>query len=292
MSNVFFQKIKSKKIIKKYNLNTSAFLNYKRKFDGIENKTDKIKILFLGSSEGNVGINSDFWDDGSAYNLCIDSQDLYYSYKLYEQYASKLHNLEQIIITYSTFSSGNEIYKNKKSLYLAYYYEKIFEIKHENIRNNASFLKDMDFFEKFILTKYAPPHISYSGYSPYLISTENTPIQIVSGYLKTHFKLTNQEKWLIKASELASKYNHKLYVVITPNPKNTISLYKKEIEKFGVSYEDLFKPLYDLEIKNVSILNYFDCEAFKEFHFSDPTHLTPQGAIKLTKFIIEDINHT
>lgn len=86
-------------------------------------------------------------------------------------------------------------------------------------------------------------------------------------------------------------YDYPLETMIKAfNPKSTICLYKQEIEKYNVSYDDLFKPLYDIKTQTMHILNYFENKEFKEFDFSDPTHLLPTGAIKLTKLIVEDIS--
>ncbi len=123
-------KIKKKLINKKYNLNQGDLSEFIKLRDGIEVYKDKIENLFLGSSNGDYGVNTNMFDANKAFNLCIASQDLYYSFQLYKKYAEELKNLKNIFVTYSVFSAGFELQRTSNNSHI-YYYKNVFEIPYK-----------------------------------------------------------------------------------------------------------------------------------------------------------------
>ncbi len=116
---------------------------YKNHFDTIykkhlslENNINKIQTLVLGSSHGHYAFLP---KEETEFNLSIRSQDLYYSYKLYQKYASKLSNLKNIILFYSVFSPGFEIEKTSNR-FLCIPYIFIYNIYSKSIVRNITFL--------------------------------------------------------------------------------------------------------------------------------------------------------
>ena len=99
----FFYKILETYIKNKYKMTSNELLNFMLRRDGIEVYKDNIEFLFLGSSNGELGVNTNMFEDNKAFNLCISSQDLYYSCELYKKYVKELKNLKNIFVTFSVF---------------------------------------------------------------------------------------------------------------------------------------------------------------------------------------------
>ena len=97
--------------------------NFYNKFIQLEYYKNEMETLVLGSSHANYN----FLATEKEFNLGLNSQDLYNSYKLYESY-SKSTKLKNIIIFYSVFSEGFILDKtNSKDL--ALFYKLIYKIR-------------------------------------------------------------------------------------------------------------------------------------------------------------------
>ncbi|MFC3675005.1 hypothetical protein [Ferrovibrio xuzhouensis] len=62
------------------------------------------ETIAVGSSHGDFGFNPAYCP--GAFNLCSRSQDLKYSFHLYQHVARSQPNLEQVVLFYSIFSPG------------------------------------------------------------------------------------------------------------------------------------------------------------------------------------------
>lgn len=279
-----FDKITIRYLKKKYNLTKNEYNLYKLKQQGLEQNKDYITTLFVGSSHGELGINTNLIPHLGAYNLCIGSQDLYYSYELYKKYA-KLPNLKNICVTFSVFSSGYELQKtiNKR---LAYYYKKVFDIDFKYSPEYGSLEKELNILDKN--SKYFLPK-GYSGYQETVSTFDfNIAIRDVKSHLKNAFRQNGQENYIKKFQELADKHGHNLSVIITPHSP-TYRLYSEKCAKeLGFDYNKIFEKLYKFD-KEIKILNYFDNESFTDDDFFDWEHLLPSGALKFTNIIFKDI---
>ena len=101
----------------------SYLVGLKKKI-GIEQNLSAIDTLVLGSSHGQYS----YVPQENEYNLCLPSQDLYYSYSLYKKYSRRLKNLQTVVLFYSVFSQGFELIKSREN-FRCYGYEQIFGIK-------------------------------------------------------------------------------------------------------------------------------------------------------------------
>ena len=278
----FLNKLKIKNIRKKFNLSPEELNWYELKKQGLEKNKDKIETLFLGSSHGDIGINTNAIPDCKGYNLCFGSQDLYYSYELYKKYADFLPNLKNICLTYSVFSSGYELQKtiNKR---FTYYYKHIFDIDFKYSPEFGSCEKELAFINRFV-NVYLPK--GFTGYKE-SISPFNYDIALrdVKAHLKNAFRNNNQEIYVQKISELAKEKGHNLYVIIPPHSPEYRKQSKKEALNAGYDYDKKFEKLYDLKVK---ILNYYNNENFSDDDFMDWEHLIPSGASKFTNIFIND----
>jgi len=283
----FFQKklnkAKIKNIKKKLNLTVEELGWYDLKKLGLENNKNKIETLFVGSSHGDVGINTNAIPDCKGYNLCFSSQDLYYSFELYKKYADYLHNLKNICVTFSVFSSGYELQKTINK-HLIYYYKQIFDIDFKYPPESGNCKKELEFLNRYSNT-YLPK--GFTGYKE-SISPFNFEIALrdVKSHLKNAFRDNGQEIYIQEFSKLAKEKGHNLFVIIPSHSPEYRKQSKQAAIESGFDYNKKFDKLYS---QNIKILNYYNHKDFTDDDFMDWEHLLPSGAIKFTNILINDI---
>ena len=101
----------------------NAYLVGLKKKIGLENQLLNTHTLVLGSSHGQYS----FIPQKGEYNLCLPSQNLYYSCSLYKKYCSRLKNLKNIVLFHSVFSRSLELVKTNED-FRCYHYKKLFDI--------------------------------------------------------------------------------------------------------------------------------------------------------------------
>lgn len=253
------------------------------KFEYVK-KIQDISTVVLGSSHLEKGFfPKDSSCGGRVFNFAISSQDLYYSYKLYELINTP--NIKNIILAFSDFSMWHNLKQSPYSDYAAYY-EAFLGIPPESGRNNM--------LKLLILKKTAKkvPHLDNEYRGEYLFY-RNTPYEKDSQpalkwalrynnrfYTKKHEPL----KWLLAFCHTTKANGQNLIIVITP-------IFDKLFKRISIKEDDLFKELYLLteQYSNVRIENYRDSENFFESDFEDWEHLNQHGAKKLTKSIMEKL---
>ena len=245
------------------------------KFVQLQYYKNKMETLILGSSHADF----DFLASENQFNLGLNSQDLYNSYKLYELY-SKQKKLKNIIIFYSVFSEGLILDKtNGKELSL--FYKVFYGIP---ILHNCFSLRLKEFVFPWYFMQIIGNKIDFNNGNHLRIDDtcetlrlSTTPRKRALAHLKTHNRPDKQVKYLHKLAELCSKNSHNLYIVIAPATKE----YKENLP----ASDYLFAPL--TEFKNVEVINLYDSNLFTNDDFADWDHLNSQGALKCTSFIQE-----
>lgn len=281
-------KLKLKLYKKRYNMNVPDYLHYLMKKEGIEKNKNYIENLFLGSSHCDSGINSNLYENFSAFNLGIGAQDLYQSYQLYKMYVNYLPNLKKVFLCYSVFSTGYEQEKSINANY-AYFYDKIFGIPFKLEPKFGNLSKELNVIEKEAKRKI----YLYAGYTGYGESigkyNEANALRDINGHVKHAFRDNNQEQYVIEMTKLAQEHNQRLIVFIPPHSPKYRNLLPEYVEKYGHKFEDVFKPLYEKQKDaDFEIINLFDDNRFIQEDFYDLEHLNAYGALKLTKIIKEN----
>lgn len=265
----FLRKIKPKKIdpmhAKDLFLKKSVLLN----------NINEIETLVLGSSHGDYGFNP-LYSDKVSYNLCYTSQDLYYSYKLYEKLYNKTPKMKNIIVFYSVFSSGLELEKTSEYP-ICSCYKLLFDIPY---KTNKSYKKIEKQFSKELLEPLTIPDY-YLGYNnPQIFFSENFGVKNrVKTHLRENLRSNKQNDYINKIFELSKQANHNLTIIIPPARSD----YKSNLPDSA----DLFKKLYIISNNRFNILNFYDNNDFLFEDFGDFDHLNCDGAEKLTKKINE-----
>jgi hypothetical protein len=107
-------------------------------------KTSKnVNTLVMGSSHGDYSFNPRYYTPG-AYNFCWASQDLYYSYNVYLKLFQQAPNLNTVVLFFSVFSPGFDLYMTSEYLRCVVY-KKIVDIDYKYKRRRlGSFEKQCE----------------------------------------------------------------------------------------------------------------------------------------------------
>ena len=263
----------------KYSLEAYA-VGLKKKI-GFENKSAQTETLVLGSSHGQYS----FIPQKGEYNLCLPSQDLYYSYALYNKYCSQMKQLKNIILYYSVFSRGFELVKSSEDC-RCYHYEKIFGLKPSRLcyeeRLNAKYAP----YGEKLATKTHKIRVSksYLGENPDIKGLKVKRIGMIDPAeramkaYKHYMRKTIQDKYILKILKSVQKQHQHLILIIPPAHED----YKKALPDGKILFEHIFK-LATAYKENMTVLDFYNRNDFDDCDWWDYDHLNPTGAEKFTK---------
>ncbi|MCC6691215.1 MAG: hypothetical protein IT235_06740 [Bacteroidia bacterium] len=269
--------------------------SYNVKVGDIEVLNDSIEVLVLGSSHGYFGINPTYLTPFS-YNFSNTSQSLYYDCQLLKKYCQKMPNLRLLILPISYFSLETTIEGSKED-WRKYYYTQFMGIKPE--RSTSLF----DIKGSSLIALYQPgtafsymlrgfnvdlaSHVQKNGW--YRLSDDEMYTVTEDGAksrIEIHHKQMKVENVKFNSDQLnetiafARKKGIRLLFV-------TIPVSQKYFERLDPEkYSRMLDVLEQLCSKNnIKHLNYISDKRFDLSDFSDPDHLSPKGAEKLTKIL-------
>lgn len=254
---------------------------------GLERNIGNIDTLILGSSHGAFGIKAENIK-GRAFNLSMDSEDLYYSYMLLKKYINEAKSLKHIIITYSVFSRGFELDKVKSEIQKCYFYEIIYKILPKtDILEDKALINDIKKYIKIEIERFFMPiHFKYRNmYGDKFDGTRNfmsKEIHVadrVKSHVK-HYRRSNvQDKYLVEIINICKMKGIDLKVVIPPVHKLYRGYFYEMSENQKIVDSLSFVGGGNLKVQ---IINFFDDDSFIENDFGDYDHLNETGANKLT----------
>lgn len=215
------------------------------------------------------------------FNLATPSQDLYYSYHLYEKYG---YNCKNIILTYSVFSKGLCLIKTKE-IELCILLKEIFKINYQfkaiARRKNLYWLEPL---YRIQIKKY----FKNSDFSRKRKTRENeielmNTIKYIQERAKKHYKNYLREDdqllYLDKFME-KTKENEQNLILILPPAMNS---YKDVLPNGNELFEHLIKRCE--KYKHIKILDFYNSNLFTEDDFIDGDHLNENGQIKITEMV-------
>lgn len=239
-------------------------------------KLSELETLVLGSSHATF-----YQANANEFNLATPSQDLYYSYNLYNKYGK---NCKNIILTYSVFSKGLCLIKTKE-IELCILMKIIFGIDYQfkdfAKRKNCYFLEP--FYKIRIKNSLKNPNSLRKRVikeNELQSMTDENNIQIrAKKHYKNFLRETTQLEYLEKLLYETKENNQNLILVIPPATK----IYKEALPDGN----DIFKHLFELceKYDHVKILDYYSTEEFSRQEFVDGDHLNEVGNVKLTEFV-------
>lgn len=255
---------------------------YLVKFIGFIKNQKKIKTLILGSSHGDYSISSKI-PFLNTYNLCLPSQDLYYSYNLYKTVKST--NLKNVILFFSVFSPGFDLIKTSE-YQRCFLYKLIFNIPYKNklsIDQKNEEIKYKKYIDQiknnFLLDDNYVGCDDNNYFSKINLSVKDRAIK----HLRENNRNNNQIRYIKDMNSLIERNNQKLIIVIPPTRND----YKKILPKSTIIFQKLFEFS---KMHNIKILNYYDIN-LNDSNFWDTDHLNEKGAKKITKDILKAVNN-
>ena len=262
-------------------LNIDAYLVGLKKKVGLERDFKDIETLVLGSSHGQYS----YVPKKGEYNLCLPSQDLYYSYFLYKKYCRRLKNLKKIVLFYSVFSPGYEVVKTNEG-WRAFHYEQIYEIKPKYRVYRKKLSDKYEHFLPYIKQRAETLRVrkNYRGENPDIKGKnvkrigKSNPVVRARGALKHNQRSNCQNLYVQKILELSQKYNHKFVLVLAPAHK----AYKNALPEKKILFSDLLR-IIDVSAGKICLLDFYKRNDFTDEDWWDYDHLNLQGADKFTK---------
>lgn len=261
--------------------NIEAYLVGLKKKIGLENQLLKTHTLVLGSSHGQYS----FVPQKGEYNLCLPSQDLYYSYSLYKKYGRHLKNLKNIVLFYSVFSRGWDLVKTSED-FRAYHYEKVFGIHPRHSHYSELLHEKYGPYDDYMADKALKLRVSkfYRGANPdtkglnvWRIGAIDPAQRAAKAYEHCQRKVT-LDKYIIKMIEAARQNNHHVTLILSPAHRD----YKKALP----AEKDIFADIYDMAARygnEVTLLDFYGRDDFTDDEWWDYDHLKSKGAEKFTK---------
>lgn len=256
--------------------------NKKIQFDAVKNE---VETLAFGNSQGDGCF--DTRDLPTAFNACTRSQDLKYSYLLYEKIGEQAKNLKQVILFYSFISPGFVTEENRGEQGVTLGLNEFFDLKVEYsdmyLANTAEDLAGAptDSFRRFDGARGFFPTVHRTYFDePYW--ENRRAIELLALNAKT-----DSLPYLERFINLAKQRGHALYFVIPPNdPAFTNSV--------GRRTEDLHKHLYEAMRAHgidtqTHLLDLYHAQALVDKDFADYNHIVPESAAtrEITRQIVQ-----
>lgn len=233
-----------------------------------------LKTLVLGSSHGDYAFHPAFCP--GAFNLCSRSQDFQYSLLMYEQWAPRCPQLQDVVVFCSVFSPGFVLEKSPSQAPLAPLLNEVFQLgRHYEpgplpalagaVRGQAD---DADFLLE-----------GDSGFLP-KFEKDLLPNEYGAGKrAHEHLKYNRRQGGLPYLAEILKTSRgrgHRIHMVLSPaRPDYRMALGRDA----GELFESLFKTMRDFDVNPaMQVLNFFDSPLFSEADFGDFDHLHPLGA--------------
>jgi hypothetical protein len=231
---------------------------------------DSLRTLAVGSSHGDFGFNPAYVPD--SFNLCSPSQDLRHSYLLYEKVNGLNPAIRNVVVFYSSFSSGYLMEKTSEK-------EKCAALK-------EIFLLDSEYDDPDILSAYRMiagrlGEMKLERGLRGFIRTNGGPFfdndygadRRASTHMKHHDRRA-EDLHLVRLILAAQARNQNVLVVIPPARSD----YKAALLRLST---DIFRSLYEISRfpfrAPVRILDCFNDFSFEDAWFGDFDHLLPEG---------------
>ena len=277
----YVKKLKMK-VFPGFRINTfqdTEFLTYayKKKL-GLLARADQIESLALRGSVADYA----FFDEnnGPNYNLGLTSSSLHETYQLYKNSIDFLPKLQNIIIFFPPNSPGFELTKTSEK-YRCVAYGHFFDIPYQDARDISRRIERRIIKKCESLTAPNIP-ILYRGYdNKKYLGSDHDVVKRAKAHLRENQREPDQMCWLNKIIELADQLGHRIWIVIPPVKSD----FKNELPKSEV----LFSKLYNMDIGQHTILDFYDDDRFDDSDMGDTDHLNEKGAIKITAKILASI---
>jgi hypothetical protein len=272
----------------------------KREF--LDNNSKQIETLILGSSHAFFNLNPDKFDSFT-FNAGINSQSLYYDYKILNKYKNVLPNLKTIILPISYPSLWGSIKLKNSSHAITKNYEMYYAIGEEDtdlfyleILNRPLKTNLKRLFRYFVLDR-SPSYSTNNGWGIRLFDSLNKKTigdgeKIAKGqtfaiHSKERQEVLKQNVKLIRKMIDWTKQNDISILFLTTPCHHS---YRDHLNAEQLNFTINFVENLSAQNDHCSYENMLNHSAFKSKDYRDPHHLSVNGANKLSKIINEKVN--
>lgn len=280
-----------------YYCRTQTTFGIKKEY--LENNSNSIEVLILGSSHSQNGLNPEFIDKKSA-NLAFGGQALSIDYFLFDKYIDRMPNLKTIIFEVSPFRfyTDHDINQWNGHIY-SNLYGINYKITSSSIEDYSIVVSDPKYFTKVFIDYLNPSTFKYNlnacgfvtnDFNDRFEKLKYNAEKINNSYSMLH-KFTDKEMFKTNESFLkqmiqkCKSKNINAFLVSTPVYKSYAAKIplnaKKKVDRMLNKYKQLY---------GITILDYSDDKSFNLYDFKNDNHLTSKGAEKLTKKVNTFVN--
>lgn len=263
--------------------------DFKIKSDFMNQNSEKIETLIIGSSHSHLGLNPIYFEDYT-YNLSMIGENIEFSNLVFNRHKKQLTNLKKLIIPVSYHSLTNDKMRvSRIKDYSIYYDFKISDIPSHNfeILNLEIFKGYEELKNYYYLNDYFTRVKSDStGWAkrmdPDIYDFRAHAMRIAKNHTKS-----NQEAVLLNINRLREiisfcKINNIKVVLFTPpHEKNYLKFI--DLNQYSTVISTCEKLESDYE--NVRYTNFNDYPDFKTYDFMDSNHLNAKGTAKLSVLV-------
>jgi len=271
--------------------------DYKFKKEYLDNHSQNIEILCLGSSHTYYGINPAYFNKKS-FNGSHVSQTLDYDLKILRKYQDRLNSLKYILIPISYFTLYSKLDRGIES-WRVKNYPLYYNIQSYNIKDYSEVLSintgtNARRIYSYYIKKNEEITTSELGYGT-SHSSKNQQDLIKSGIEAAKRHTTKKDDTLfnenienLKSIIQLAQQNKSIVIFFTPPAYYTYSenLNPNQLEKTVNTINKIAK-----EYDNTLYINYMHDKRFHKSDFFDADHLNEIGAEKLTKLLNNLINN-
>lgn len=276
--------------------------DYKYKKNYLDKNSNKIEVLFLGSSHAFYGLNP-FYCTQNCFNASHISQPFKYDLEILKKYEHNWYKLKIVVLPISYFSlfqkleTGSEAWRVKN--YIIYY-----EINTSNdLADHTEMLSNkLGVNLRRIASYYIKGNTAISCSTlGWCIScnSKNARNLVETGktaakrHTNKDFKYMNENVSILKSIiEFGQRYNIKIVLITLPAYKTYVAnLNKEQLKKTVQTAENISN-----QFENCFYFNFLENKSFSELDFYDADHLNEIGAKRLTllidKIIIDKVENT
>lgn len=269
--------------------------DYKYKKEFLDNNSNNIEVLFLGSSHAYYGINPKFVTK-SAFNASHISQTLDLDYEILKKYKNNWGKLEYIVIPIDYFTLFSRLSKDveywRLKNYNIYYKMNLSnkladnsELLSINLKSNIRRILSFYLLNKNSITCSKLGFGNNYKKCKDLVETGKTAA--IRHTKKDLSKLQESIEIINNFIKFASEHNVEIIFYTSPAYKTYVSNLDKN--QLNITIKTITEICKNTD--NCSYYNFLDDKNFKADDFRDADHLNPRGAEKLTKKIFKIIKN-
>jgi len=267
--------------------------SYELKKSYLDDNSEFIQVLILGSSHASMGVVPDCFD-AKAYNAAMTSQSLEIDYEILKNYETRLKNLVSVILPIDYFSLTSSLKNSVESWrvkdYIMYYDLPIkSSLKHESEVLSHSLKHNLKRFRNYYIDKKS--EIYYTDDGNEIFKEDHQVFDLATSGIRAADRHTTSSydnyrenlKILSMIVSMCQKNNWHLLLYTSPGHETYYNLLDSIQLALTITSVDSLAGIY----KNCEYFNFLKDTSYHSSDFYDGDHLNEYGARKLSKKLNE-----